>query len=49
MLLIGVVALEFLPRVPFDGPATLGFDWGAILGLGLAAFSSVAAWFAWAT
>jgi hypothetical protein len=49
LLLVLVVALEFTPRVPFDGPATLGFDWGTILGLGLAVLSSVAAWFAWAT
>jgi NO-binding membrane sensor protein with MHYT domain len=48
-LLVAVVALEFVPRVPFDGPATLGFDWGTILGTGLAVLSSIAAWFAWAT
>jgi hypothetical protein len=49
VLLAVVVALEFVPRVPFDGPATLGFDWGTILGLGLAVLSCVAAWFTWAT
>jgi hypothetical protein len=49
ILLVLVVALEFVPRVPFDGPATLGFDWGTVLGTGLAVLSSIAAWSAWGT
>jgi hypothetical protein len=49
VIMVALVALEFMPRVPFDGPATLGFDWGTMVGLGCAVTSSFAAWFAWAT
>jgi hypothetical protein len=46
---MALVVLEFVPRVPFDGPDTLGFSWGTVVGLGLAVLSSIGAWFAWAT
>lgn len=53
--LLGVLALmvlvipELVVRVSYDEASTLGFDWGAIVGLGLAVLASVGAWFAWAT
>jgi hypothetical protein len=49
LILMALVVLEFVPRVPFDGPDTLGFSWGTVVGLGLAVLSSIGAWFAWAT
>lgn len=49
LILIALVVLEFVPRVPFDGPDTQGFSWGTIVGLGLAVLSSIGACFAWAT
>jgi hypothetical protein len=49
LILVALVVAEFVPRVPFDGPDTLGFSWGAILGLVLAVVSAIGAWFAWAT
>jgi hypothetical protein len=49
LILLALVVAQFVPRVPFDGPDTLGFSWGTILGFGLAVVSAIAAWFAWAT
>jgi hypothetical protein len=50
LVLVALVVPELTARVPFDGPSnTVGFDWGAVVGLGLAVLASVGAWFAWAT
>ena len=48
LVLIALCIPELLVRVPFD-EVTLGSDWGAAVGLGLALLSSFGAWFAWAT
>jgi hypothetical protein len=49
LILVGLVTAEFVPHVPFDGPSTLSFSWGTLIGLALAMASAVGAWFAWAT
>jgi hypothetical protein len=49
LVLVALVVPELIARVPFDQELFLGFDWGAIVGLGLAVLSSFGAWFAWAT
>jgi hypothetical protein len=49
LVLVALVVAEFVPRVPFDGPDTLGFCWGTPIGLGLAVLASIGAWFAWTT
>jgi hypothetical protein len=49
LVLISLVVLELTAKVHFgDGPI-IGYDWGAIVGLGLAVVSSIGGWFAWAT
>jgi peptidoglycan/LPS O-acetylase OafA/YrhL len=49
LILVALVTAEFVPHVPFDGPATLGFSWGTLIGLALALASAIGACFAWAT
>jgi hypothetical protein len=48
LVLVALCVSELLVRVPFD-EVTLGSDWGAMVGVGLAAVCSFGAWFAWAT
>ena len=49
LVLVALVVPEFTATVPYDLVSTVGFSWGAIVGLGLAVLSSLVAWFAWAT
>jgi hypothetical protein len=48
LVLVALVVPELLARAPFD-EVTVGSDWGAFVGLGVAVVSSIGAWFAWAT
>jgi hypothetical protein len=49
LVLVALVAAELSGRVRFDLVSFVGFDWGALAGLGLALLSSFGAWLAWAT
>jgi hypothetical protein len=49
LVLVALVASELTGRVQFDLVSFVGFDWGELVGLGLALASSFCAWFAWAT
>lgn len=48
LVLVALVVPELMATVPYD-ESSVGSDWGAIVGLGLAVLSTTGAWFAWAT
>jgi len=49
LVLVALVIPELGVKVFYDEVSTVGSDWGAVVGLGLAVFASIGAWFAWAT
>ena len=49
LVLIALVVPELGAKVLFDEASSVGADWGAAVGLGLAVLASIGAWFAWAT
>jgi hypothetical protein len=49
LVLVAMVIPELRVNVYYDWVSSVGFDWGALVGLGLAVLGSIGAWFAWAT
>lgn len=49
LILVALVVSDLVTSVPFDMASHANSDWGALVGLVLAALASTGAWFAWAT
>jgi len=49
LVLVALIVPELAASKRFDEVVSVGADWGAFAGLGLAVLSSFGAWFAWAT